>query len=954
MAGPNQGEVYDGYRYMGGDPKSQSSWEQAGPIDVSSEWGSGARQLPNGTIERVGPRGGVTQIGTAEGSRGASDDVGKLTEAQGKAVLYGSMMAGGERDYQDARRRGYNPGSFRNQVADFADLIPFDGGAIPRLIRDDVSDSGVQAERRFTEANLRQLSGAAVTPSEVTRTVAINFDRGNDALTDQRQRTRAETYRGTRATAGSGAGAIPDFPSAYGSAGNIGENGLPTYPGLTAAVSAAGIKDNPTIDGPQPGDVVTTSQPLAPEDTPASLSAQGYTYDPGSDTWKRTRTAEARGWTPESAVAQRDQMNPVLRNIDAFGRGFADIGSLEFADEIAAGADAAFGQGVGKNFGERFRNNVEVQRAIDEDDGRDYGFARNAGEVAGGVAAALVAAPKFVGRSALNIANPLLRGAVNFGRNALGGAAIAGTAAAGNERGDALSRAQAFMKAAPVGAVVGGALPLGLAGAGAADRLVGAPVARSTAALGRYAGRVAGQTGAALGVPGATRLTERNTVDPLQSAIDQFAPRMGRRRIDALEGNIQAQRDLGFNPTLADGLDDAGQGSLRALGSIDTPARPLAVDFGRARRADAQGDVSDLSRRFISNDPRSASRVASDLDEAQSAASGPAYDAARASGPVTITPDVGEALFGGDGPQVLRGAASAYSRSVSPSDRAIALELEQLATRASEGVPAGGIEMSVGAADLISRYLAKAGGTDANLMRINQGLGRAIRRQARDQSPEYEAALSGYAERAALEDAAEFGSKFLGRRGTQDFVNEATAMTAPQREVARVAARDAVEDAGATTGGAASLLDDLSIGRGRGQRTDAFVEDPEGMRAFAEGARNRLNTGRNVDPRAGSNTNLNRGDSDNVGDAVQFLSDGAQIAARPIMGTLTVAARRLQNRGFNKDEAEAIVTAAIDPNRTDDLIRMLQQSGMARKEARSFARSLQYNLSAGTGASSVQ
>lgn len=973
MAGPNQGEVYDGYRYMGGDPKSEASWEQAAPVDVSSEWGAGARRLPNGTIERVGPRGGVTQIGQAGGD--AATDVGKLTEAQGKAVNFGMMMRGGERDYQAARAAGYNPATLRNQVADFADLIPFDGGALPRLIRDDVSDQGRQAETRWTEANLRQLSGAAVTPGEVTRTAAINFDRANDELAEQRYRTRAESYAGTRFTAGPGAAALGDYPAA----GNVGptENGLPTYPGI--AVLAANISDG----GPgtsQPGQTGPGGSPDNPfqivgasrEDTIAALrrggwfkNAEGEPYQlPGAEPEFGTQEGDQmvgsgvavrprEDWTPEGAVEQRREMWNPLRQVDAFVRGAADAGSLEFADEIAAGADALIGRGNGRSLGERYRSNVGVQRAIDKADGEDAGFARNMGEVAGYGATAMIAAPRLLASAGLKIANPVLRAGVTGIRNALVGAGVAGTAAAGQREGNALQRGQAFAEAAPMGAVAGAIIPAGISGGGALDRAIGAPVARGAAALGRTVGRVIGSGGERMGVNGATALRERNTPNALQSAVEQFGNRLNPRRVGALQENANQQRLMGFEPTLADLVDDAGQGQLRSLSSIDTAARPRAVAFGRARRAGAQGDVSNIARRFVSDDPRTASRVSSDLANEQRAASGPAYDAARASPPITVSADVGEALFSGNGPQQIRGAASAYKSSVNPEERVLALELQAMADAAEAGMPAGNIEMSVGAADLLSRYLAKAGGTDANLGRIFGGLGREIRNQARQQSPEYEAALSGYAERAQLDDAVDFGRRFLVRRGNQDFANEAAGMLPAQRDVARVAARDAIEDAGSTTGGAASLLDDLSIGQGTGLKSDALINDPEAMRAMADAARMRLQTGRNVDPRAGSNTNLNRMDTENVDGAVEFLKDGARIIASPLRGTIDVVARRFQNRGFSPQEAEALVDAAIDSTRTDELIAMLSQR-MTRKQARTLARAVQRQVASGSGSSSAE
>lgn len=984
MAGPNQGEVYDGYRFLGGDPKSEASWERASPASGPEaagfqSLGGGWYKGPDGGSYQVGRGGAMVQRSEGTGSSSAGEGgVGKLTEDQGKAGGYARLMADAERSYQQALNEGFNPTGIAAGIANFTDNIPGLGG-LGNFIRDDAGDRARQAELQWTDAQLKAMSGAASPEQEVVRNQITNFARPGqnyEYLGDRLRQARTTAFQASKIRAGKAAADVSYPEETFNSKINP-ETGLPSYPEI--AQLTAGITETPLPEGGYGG-----SGPDAPTGPGSSQAeaidfrdpnnrgaladliatggwlrdgdGQPYYVEPGAIAQAREEGDEAVGngvyvrpdradWTPEGAVRQRREMWQPARQVDAFVRGAADAGSLEFADEIAAGADAAIGRGNGQTVGDRYRSNVRVQRAIDEADGQDAGFARGAGQVAGYGVAALTQGPRLLARGS-QFASPLLNRAVTGVRNALTGGAIAGTAAAGQAEGNALQRAQEFLKAAPVGAAVGVAAPV-------AVNAVAGRVAAPLAAGRDFVGRQVGRAGQALKVPGATRLTERSTPNALNAAVEQFGRRMGPRRVGALSDTARSQRDLGFDPTLADLVDDAGQGQLRALGSLDTPARPNAVAFGRSRRAAAQDDVSNIARRFVSDDPRTAARVAADLEDAQRLASGPAYEAARASPPITVSADVGEALFSGEGPSTIRAASRAYKSSVQPEERALALELERMAQAADDGVPAGAIEMSVGAADLLSRYLGKAGGSDANLSRIYQGLGRAVRNQAREQSPAYEAALSGYAERAQLDDAADFGRRFLNRRGAQDFANEARAMLPAQRDVARVAARDAIEDAGSTTGGAATLLDDLSIGRGTGQRSDALIADPEAMRATADAARMRLQAGRNVDPRAGSNTNLNRQDTENVDNAVEFLSDGAQMVARPISGTISVVARRFQNRGFNRQEAEELVNAAIDPSRTDELIALLQTK-MSRKEARTLARAVQRQVSSGSGSSGVE
>jgi len=67
MPGPTVGQVIDGYRFRGGDPNNQASWERAGP----SVPAGGTRGLDGSVMTAPGPRGGAPRrvggLSTREG-----------------------------------------------------------------------------------------------------------------------------------------------------------------------------------------------------------------------------------------------------------------------------------------------------------------------------------------------------------------------------------------------------------------------------------------------------------------------------------------------------------------------------------------------------------------------------------------------------------------------------------------------------------------------------------------------------------------------------------------------------------------------------------------------------------------------------------------------------------------------------------------------------------------------
>lgn len=264
---PQVGAIEDGYRFKGGDPSRQESWEPVGP-KAAPAWGAGAMELPDGSIVRYGPRGGATVLKKPGG--GGGDDVGALTEDQGKAQTYARLMAGAERNYDRAVREGYRPGSFRNTMASILEGLPFGGlDGLGAWARDDVSDRGRQAELQWSDAQLKAVSGAASPEAEVKRNVKTYFARPNENMAEtgvQKKGARATAFEAARIRSGPAAktvaaprtdislGARRAFEARY-AAGKIDENkpwGDPARPFVA--------KDQQTLNALPRGSYVITPE----------------------------------------------------------------------------------------------------------------------------------------------------------------------------------------------------------------------------------------------------------------------------------------------------------------------------------------------------------------------------------------------------------------------------------------------------------------------------------------------------------------------------------------------------------------------------------------------------------------------------------------------------------------------------------------------------------------------
>lgn len=904
-------------------PLNATGPEAAGFTSLGGGWYRG----PDGSTYQQG-RGGamVKRSGAvadpAAGGHSATGLAG--ADARTRLALGLGPMVEAEGRMRAAEKDGYSYND--DWAARLLEAVPLDGGGVARFAGGADYQRYDQAARTFEAAVMPIMSGAAVTPSEAQRQIRANLPQLGDSpeILQTKARNRAMMINAAAQLVGQDM-PFPDVgiwghasserqgkdedPLAVVGATSTGDQGSPG--------SGSGGQSDP--NAPRPGDVRVTQQPLAPEDTPESLRAQGYVYDPERDTWTRTRHEQAP--SVAEVVADRRDDNGVLRGVDAFVRGAADTATFGLSDEIAAGLNTVLplerGSRAGwtDGFGEAFRHNLAMARGIDSADQQDMPVQRIGGQLAGAVAApGAVAAGRYVA-AAPKVGQAALRGAMT-------GAGFGAAYGAGSAEGDLGSRGQGAVTGGMTGGLIGGALPPVARAAGAMTGSVTRPI---TEMLGDTFSRFGGRpmTGEAQAVRSLLRGTN---LDEMEARAAQF-------------------REYGAEPTIADVGGSNVQSRTRVAATKQTPGREAAQDFASGRRSEVQDFTAGLGRRISPTEATPAQ-----LDEAlgryQSAASAPEFAAARAGPPIRIDPDTTQALWGPEGRAAVADAARLYASATSAEDRALAQELQALSARMngrSNSTAVGeaaddGLEMSVGAADLISRYLAKAGGLDGNRQRIFGGLGKAVRDAARDQSDAYDDALTGFERRARLGDATEIGERFVGNKGyTGDFVEGVGAMGPDEVEVARAAARAALERSGGTARGAPGTLDALATGRDQMRRSTALLgeEGAADLRTGAQVGRRMVETGQNVNPRAGSNTFLNGQDGEQAGKVGGVIGNVMRGRFGSAIGGVFDLVR---SAGLSDDQAERIVNLATDPSRTDEVLNILRERFPEREARRLMER----------------
>lgn len=399
------------------------------------------------------------------------------------------------------------------------------------------------------------------------------------------------------------------------------------------------------------------------------------------------------------------------------------------------------------------------------------------------------------------------------------------------------------------------------------------------------------------GAKGARRATRTTTPAEMRQRADQY-------------------RAAGLEPRLTDVTDEAGRGVIREAASRQTPAREQVQRSLERLTANAPRKTADRVA-DLTPDARAADVIQAELKAARQAQASQNY-AAAAPDRVSVPPVAGAIQQQDD---VLARAAKTL-RDNRQYDLADQVEMmRQGAAR----------EVNVGALDQVKRemFTAADNAVSAPGARSNSAPGLTSRAQEIDdylasQSSAYRGARDAYAQASGRIDGVDVGRK-LPDMSYEQASATMRQMTPEQIEGARIGARQRLQDVftGSTQADTGlrklEMEDDL-------KRIIADLFDPqtaEGLSTYAEMSRRQLNNARYIAPNTGSQT-------------APRLQDGASVAAGALddmqslrqSGVVTFVISKvgdaLRRASFPDAEAEKLARLAIDPSKTDDVIRYLE------------------------------
>lgn len=589
---PAVGAVENGYRFRGGDCAQESSWEQVEPIDVSDQYGAGARQLPNGVIERVGPRGGVERIGSATGADGqASALVG--ADARARFMINAGPLESAQRTLNQMDADGYRVGR-DDWGAVLAESIPFDGGALARLVGGDDYTSFQQANKTYEAALLPIMSGAAVTPSEAERLIRANLPQIGDTDEVRRRKSAQRDQQVNAVFEGIGMDGPFDTRPIV---GPTTDNGLPSYPRIEALTANAQEFPIPERQAAPVVDLQTASR----DEIIAALRAGG-TFRDGSDGQPYSLPPQEPQFGPaqegdrmaQPGVAVRPQpgfmatpmAGPIrgamefARNIPAFAQSFTE--RVPFADEAAAAL-------VGLTSGRGYDEVRSLQERLAQQDREERPLARNLGGIAGAIAPAAI--PAATGAqwvaNAPNLGYQVTRGiAAGIPVGALYGAADA--------EGGLQERAGAAVQGGIAGGIAGGALPV--AGRVAERALNGARGLLGNRALQSPDAQTLTDAGVFV-TPGAQAGGMLRSVENLA----QRAPILG-PAIAGARGRSVDSLNRGVANTVLSRIEQGLPAEVQpGAEAVDFVARSLGAEFDRAAAAIPTTQADDAFMQGIAN-----------------------------------------------------------------------------------------------------------------------------------------------------------------------------------------------------------------------------------------------------------------------------------------------------------------------------------------------------------------
>lgn len=479
--------------------------------------------------------------------------------------------------------------------------------------------------------------------------------------------------------------------------------------------------------------------------------------------------AEADRRALQAELSRRQTAAPGFQGgaAGAAALGAADTASFGFGDELGAGLGAASEYLASKITGQPARSYEELLGAMrqqDTDAQESNPYAYMGGQLAGGVATGLAAAPATFSARAGSTLVPRVAAGIGDGL-VLGGLYGAGS-------GEGLEgRGWEAAKNAAIGGAAGAAFPLVSAGASRAYE------------AGRNAlnaGPIAQRAGSS---PQALRL-----LGDVMEADGSLGPR-GTANM-ARAGNEAMLADAGPNARMV--LDAAIQRG--------GPGAVLARDAIDARVARGTEDVAAALNASL-GDPQGVTAARTAIREGSAGARQGAYDAAYGM-PIDYASDVGqrlESMIRNRVPGNVVSGANNLMRIKDEQSRQILARIADDGSVTYESLP------DVRQIDYITRALNQAAesgdgagalGGQTTLGRAYQELSRDLRGALREAVPEYGQALETAADPIRRSQAVEFGSRLLSTGTTRDQVAEFTqGITGPERDAIAQGVRSRIDDA---------------------------------------------------------------------------------------------------------------------------------------------------------------
>lgn len=927
------------------------STEQGRPLQriPRPDYGDRYYELPNGDIVREGPRGGLTVVENVGGGRGgqsSGNGAPAITSEQRGRLVFGIAPASRAQNRLREQEAGDRAPLNEDWGAALVDMIP-DFGAlntVARLWGGTDYQAYDQASASIEAALLPIFSGMAVTDSEAKRFIRANLPRLGDA-----PETLAEKARNREEVINAGAWLLGrDLP--FPEVGIYGQEGLEPSDREAVPIAAAGnggsgsgAQGAPAPQGPidisgmsaaellqlQPGTAIRLPDGTVTRLTGApSIGAQGREVSPGVFTQE----------TPQDVIeARRNSGEGIGRKIDAAVRGAADTITFGLSDEIAAGANSVIpldrgSRSIWTDGLDAYSNNLAIQRGVDQADAEQVPVSRAVGQIAGGLAggAAAVRSVPAVGRFAAGGASRVSRA----GRAAAVGGAYGGAYGFGSGEGNALQRADEAAVGTAIGAGAGLAAPVAV---NLGQRVV-SPVTNALADAGRAIARPVVN---ALGDSAPAVVRNVVEVNPLARAAERFVG-TNQPNINALRAEqARLEADVGRAVPAAAVVNTGGRGLLRGVAMRSDAARQIAEDFGEGTAEALPGRMSQQARRIVSADNRPPDQIRAELTDRRSNLAREEYAGPYAQ-PVEIGEDIARALSGAPGRTAIqraRAAAEAWQ------EDAVMAELDALQAAVASGQPLP--RVSAGAVDRIRQALAGRGEKLAQNP-ATRAVGAGVQRRA----GQVDAALDNveglaparqtYRNLSEQIEAVDLGSRALS--ANPDEVIAAMAGASPQSQAAfRAGLARNIETAAGNTTTAPGVANRLAIpNTPTRQVMDATLgaDDAERLARAARGERDLNRRAQRVNPGAGSPTAQNDRD----------FARAAGVGTDIMSGRLGSAAMRVvdmvRSRGFNDAQAEALLEAMTDPQRTNEVIDLLAER-MTRREARNLARAIRYQLTTG-------